>query len=120
MRKKAQKINDGNLIHYYLQYSKRIAIFGIAQWAVVAILAVSIVWIMGWLEIYLADTLAALANNIVTSSSALAIATSGGYYAHSAYDKKLQKRVELALGEDDDEDKENDEEAEDEEVESNG
>lgn len=106
-----QKHND--LLGNYLRYSKRIAIFGIVQWAIIAGICLVFIWVMGSIDNKLTETLISLANNIITSSSAIAIATSSGYYAHSAYDKKLNKKVEKTIFKDDEEDEESEEEAED-------
>jgi hypothetical protein len=38
-------------------------------------------------------------NNIVTCSSALAIAICSGYYAHSAYDNNLKQKMSNMLSE---------------------
>ncbi len=111
MRKKTRKAEQKTIAHWYLQYSKRIAVFGIVQWAVVAIIALALGWFCGATDHELEDTIVAMVNNVSTSSSALAIATASGYYAHSAYDKKLKKQVEKALGPDENED-DNEEEVE--------
>lgn len=81
------------LLQTYLQYSKRIAIFGIIQWSVAATLVILISSLAMLFSFHLEESVSSLLKNIVTSSSALAIATSGGYYAHSAYDNALKKKV---------------------------
>jgi len=93
-----------------MRYSKRIAVFGIVQWAIIAAVCIVFVWVMGSTENNLTETLMSLANNIIVNSSAIAIATSSGYYAHSAYDEKLKKKVELALSDKDEKETENEEE----------
>lgn len=103
-----QKPED--LLGKYMRYSKRIAVFGIAQWALIAGTCLVFIWVMGSIDNKVTDTLISLANNIITSSSAIAIATSSGYYAHSAYDKKLQKKVEKTIFPDEKEDESSDEE----------
>ena len=103
-----QKPED--LIGKYMRYSKRIAVFGIAQWALIAGVCLVFIWVMGSIDNKVTETLISLANSIITSSSAIAIATSSGYYAHSAYDKKLQKKVEKAIFPDEKEDENSDEE----------
>ena len=99
-----------DLIGKYMRYSKRIAVFGIAQWALIAGVCLVFIWVMGSIDNKVTETLISLANSIITSSSAIAIATSSGYYAHSAYDKKLQKKVEKAIFPDEKEDENSDEE----------
>ena len=81
------------ILQGYLQYSKRIAIFGIAQWAILAILIIAFSYIAAFAQIYIEESVSSLLKNIVTSSSALAVAISSGYFAHSAYDKTLNQRV---------------------------
>lgn len=103
-----QKPED--LLGKYMRYSKRIAVFGIAQWALIAGTCLVFIWVMGSIENNVTETLISLATNIITSSSAIAIATSSGYYAHSAYDKKLQKKVEKTIFPDEKEDESSDEE----------
>lgn len=78
----------------YLQYSKRIAVFGIAQWAVLAGASLAVVLLSSSLGVYVNDFVVRVVNNVVTCSSALAIAICSGYYAHSAYDNSLKGRVE--------------------------
>lgn len=82
------------ILQKYLQYSKRIAIFGITQWAIVAILVIAIAYISTFINFHIEDTVSSLLKNIITSSSTLAVAISSGYYAHSAYDKTLNKPTE--------------------------
>lgn len=82
-----------NVLHKYLQYSKRIAIFGIAQWAVLAALSLVIVIMFTGLDISIEEWVARVVNNVVTCSSALAIAICSGYYAHSAYDNNLKNKL---------------------------
>lgn len=110
-----QKPED--LLGKYMRYSKRIAVFGIAQWALIAGTCLVFIWVMGSIENNVTETLISLATNIITSSSAIAIATSSGYYAHSAYDKKLQKKVEKVIFPDE---KEDDESSDEEVVEDAG
>ena len=86
-----------NVLHKYLQYSKRIAIFGIVQWAVLAFLAMATVGLAKSIDITLDEYAMRIVNNIITCSSALAIAICSGYYAHSAYDNNLKNRVSNAF-----------------------
>jgi len=86
-----------NILGRYLQYSKRIAIFGIAQWAVLALASLIILLTQGMFGINVDDYAVRVINNIVTCSSALAVAICSGYYAHSAYDNNLKQRVSDAL-----------------------
>ena len=83
--------------HKYLQYSKRIAIFGIAQWAVLACVALIMVALPYRLGFYVDEFIVRVINNVITCSSALAIAICGGYYAHSAYDNSLKRKIEEAI-----------------------
>lgn len=82
-----------NVLQTYLQYSKRIAIFGIVQWAVAAVIVAAIVCIAVFTHNVLYENEAMILKNIITSSSALAMAISGGYYAHSAYDNNLKQKI---------------------------
>lgn len=77
----------------YLQYSKRIAIFGIVQWGTIAVISLILVLLSSYLHIFVDEWAARVVNNVVTCSSALSIAVCSGYYAHSAYDNNLKKRV---------------------------
>lgn len=81
------------IIQTYLQYSKRIAIFGIVQWAVISVLAIIIASLHTFLPVSANETTADLLKTIVTSSSTVAITISGGYFAHSAYDNKLKQTI---------------------------
>ena len=97
MEKKTYKTEQKTIAHWYLQYSKRIAIFGIVQWAVVAVVVLTFGWFCSAAECQLTDMIVTMINNVTTSSSVLAVATTSGYYAHSAYDKKLKKQLEQAI-----------------------
>jgi len=81
----------------YLQYSKRIAIFGICQWAVIALAALGIVLLSDVYSIMIDEYASRVINNVITCSSALAVAICSGYYAHSAYDNNLKQRIASAL-----------------------
>lgn len=87
----------GNIIQRYLQYSKRIAIFGIAQWGVLALASLLAVLLSDAAGIMIDEFAVRVINNVVTCSSALAIAICSGYYAHSAYDNNLKQRVAAAF-----------------------
>ena len=86
-----------SLLGRYLQYSKRIALFGIVQWAVLAIAVLVIVSMSHTLGIVVDEFAVRVINNIITCSSALAIAICSGYYAHSAYDNGLKQKVAYVL-----------------------
>ena len=86
------------VISKYLQYSKRIAVFGIAQWAVLACASLIAMLLFAHLGIHVDEFVMRVVNNIVTCSSALAVAICSGYYAHSAYDNSLKKKIESAIG----------------------
>lgn len=88
---------QSNLAEKYLQYSKRIAIFGICQWAFIATIALIITLLASKLGVYFDEWTMRAVNNIVTCSSALSIAICSGYYAHSAYDNNLKQRVAKAF-----------------------
>ena len=83
--------------HKYLQYSKRIAIFGITQWAVLACAALMMLALPYRLGFYVDEFAVRIINNVITCSSALAIAICSGYYAHSAYDNGLKRKIEEAI-----------------------
>lgn len=85
------------VISKYLQYSKRIAVFGIAQWAVLACASLIIVLLFAHLGIQIDEFVVRVVNNVVTCSSALAVAICSGYYAHSAHDNSLKKKIESTL-----------------------
>lgn len=89
-----------NVLQKYLQYSKRIAIFGVAQWAVIALASLILVLLSSQFGTLVDEWTARVVNNIVTSSSALAIAICSGYYAHSAYDNSLKQKVSAAINSD--------------------
>lgn len=91
---------QNTLLQRYLQYSKRIAIFGVLQWAVVAFISLILVLLSSKIDLIIDEWVVRIVNNIVTSSSALAIAICSGYYAHSAYDNNLKSRVSSALDDD--------------------
>ena len=93
----------GSIIQRYLQYSKRIAIFGIAQWGVLALASLLAVLLPNAAGIVIDEFAVRVINNVVTCSSALAIAICSGYYAHSAYDNNLKQRVAFAFDQSDDE-----------------
>ena len=80
-------------VQKYLQYSKRIAIFGIAQWAIIAMTSLIAVLLSQTIGIIIDDFAARIVNNIVTCSSTLAVAICSGYYAHSAYDNNLNRKI---------------------------
>lgn len=86
-----------SLMHKYLQYSKRIAIFGIAQWTAIAIIVLAFMGVLMFTGALIDDPIASVLKSMITSSSTIAIAVSGGYYAHSAYDNTLKKKVENTL-----------------------
>ena len=86
------------ILQNYLQYSKRIAIFGIAQWAVLALLACIFAMISVFVETFPYESASPIINNVITCSSTLAIAICGGYYAHSAYDNTLKSKAEQQNG----------------------
>lgn len=85
------------ILQKYLQYSKRIAIFGITQWAVIAMVALVMSLFSTRLDLFLDEWIMRTVNNIVTCSSALAIAICSGYYAHSAHDNSLKLKIDNAL-----------------------
>lgn len=85
------------LLQNYIQYSKRIVIFGIVQWAMIAIAALVLVLLSSRFDVYVDEWTAKVVNNIVTCSSALAVAICSGYYAHSAYDNSLKQKVSAAI-----------------------
>lgn len=85
---------QSSILQKYLQYSKRIAIFGIVQWAVLALASLSLVAISNSFGIVVDEYESRVINNIVTCSSALAVAICSGYYAHSAYDNNLKQKSE--------------------------
>ena len=89
-----------SLLGRYLHYSKRIALFGIIQWAVLALAALSIVFLSHILGVIVDDFVVRIINNVVTCSSALAVAICSGYYAHSAYDNSLKQKVAYTLSDD--------------------
>jgi len=89
--------NNTTTIQKYLQYSKRIALFGIIQWGIVAIVSLLLVLLSAYLDLFVDEWAARVVNNIVTCSSALAVAICSGYFAHSAYDNNLKQRVVSAL-----------------------
>lgn len=82
------------LAQNYLQYSKRIAIFGIAQWAAIALLTFLLVAVSVVLDRELYSGASDILDNVVACSSTLAVAISTGYYAHSAYDNTLKSKTE--------------------------
>lgn len=82
------------ILQNYLQYSKRIAIFGIAQWAVLALLAFLLAALSICIDTIAYESISTIINNVITCSSTLAIAISGGYYAHSAYDNALKNKAD--------------------------
>jgi len=86
-----------SLLSRYLQYSKRIALFGIIQWAVIALVSLIIVLLSHVFGSIIDEFAVRIVNNIVTCSSALAIAICGGYYAHSAHDNSLKQKVSSAI-----------------------
>ena len=88
---------NNTTLQKYLQYSKRIAIFAILQWSVIAILSLILVMMSSGVHVIIDEWAARVINNVVTCASALSIAICSGYYAHSAYDNSLKKRVSHAL-----------------------
>lgn len=86
-----------NALQKYLQYSKRIAIFGIAQWAILALASLMLVLLSSKFNIFVDEWTSRVINNIVTCSSALSVAICSGYYAHSAYDNSLKQKVSSAI-----------------------
>lgn len=86
-----------SVISKYLQYSKRIALFGIIQWAVIACASLMLVLLSAQFGIYVDEFIMRVVNNVVTCSSALAVAICSGYYAHSAYDNSLKRKIENAI-----------------------
>lgn len=86
-----------SMIKTYLQYSKRIAIFGVVQWAVLALTSLVLVLLSSKFDLIVDEWVTRVVNNVVTSSSALAIAICSGYYAHSAYDNNLKQKINAAL-----------------------
>lgn len=86
-----------SLMHKYLQYSKRIAIFGIAQWTAIAIVVLAFMGALMFTGTVVDEPIASVLKSMITSSSTIAIAVSGGYYAHSAYDNTLKQKVENTL-----------------------
>lgn len=94
MKKTEQK---ETLLHRWLRYSKRIALVGLVQWIIVAAIAFGVVFITMCFDIQLDDYNSSIVRNVVTASSGLAVTTSGGYYAHSAYEKKLEQATALEL-----------------------
>lgn len=78
----------------YLQYSKRIAIFGVAQWAILAFLVFLLAFLSIFIEQISYESISGIINNVIACSSTLAIGICGGYYAHSAYDNKLKSETE--------------------------
>jgi hypothetical protein len=86
-----------NVLHKYLQYSKRIAIFGILQWSIIAMSALIFVLLAEHFNVVIDEWTSRVINNAVTCSSALAIAIASGYYAHSAYDNTLKQKVANAF-----------------------
>lgn len=90
-------MTKNTLLQKYIQYSKRIVIFGIAQWAVIALASLVLVLLSSHFGVYVDEWTAKVVNNIVTCSSALAVAICSGYYAHSAYDNSLKQKVSAAI-----------------------
>lgn len=81
----------------YLQYSKRIAVFGIVQWAILACASLVFVLLSAHLGIFVDEFVTRVVNNVITCSSALAVAICSGYYAHSAYDNSLKRKIESVI-----------------------
>jgi hypothetical protein len=86
-----------SLLGRYLQYSKRIALFGIIQWSVLALVSLTIVLLSHVFSVVVDEFVVRIVNNIIACSSALAIAICSGYYAHSAYDNSLKQKVASAI-----------------------
>ena len=86
-----------SLLSHYLQYSKRIALFGIIQWAIIALTSLIIVLLSHVFGAIIDEFSVRIINNIVTCSSALAVAICGGYYAHSAHDNTLKQKMSSAI-----------------------
>lgn len=82
-----------NIIKNYLQYSKRIVIFGVSQWIAVALFVIALTATAIFTSNHIEQAESEILRNIISSSSTLAIAISGGYYAHSAYDNTIKQRV---------------------------
>lgn len=88
-----------SIFQKYLQYSKRIAIFGICQWSVIALIALILTLYSSRCGLFIDEWMMRTINNIVTCSSALAVAICSGYYAHSAYDNNLKQKMNNILTE---------------------
>ena len=86
-----QKPVAEHVIVKWLQYSKRIAIVGLAQWCIVAAISLSYVGISMLLKIQMDDYVVSVIKGAISSSSTIAISTSSAYYLHSVADKYIQK-----------------------------
>lgn len=85
------------ILQTYLQYSKRIVIFGIIQWAIISGFIVLTTYILAFLSINISEIISDLLKNVISSSATLAVTIVGGYYAHSAYDNTLKNRIDTVV-----------------------
>ena len=96
--------NKEPLLHKWLRYSKRIAMIGIIQWLVIAMITLIIVIITMFFGVSLDEYTTPVMKNTLTASSCIAVSTASAYYAHSAYEKKIEQMINSSINYTDTED----------------
>ena len=76
----------------WLRYSKRIAVAGIIQWAVIALIVLAYVGISIFTKQPISSQIVEIVKQTVSSAATLAVSTTSAYYLHSAAEKYLKNR----------------------------
>ena len=82
-----------SLVQRYIQYSKKITLFGMIQWCVIAMLALCIA-VLGALKIGTLDEYSmGIAKTVVVWSATVAFISVGSYEVNSAIEKAVRQKM---------------------------
>ena len=87
-------VEEHTLVKTYMRYSKRIVVFGIIQWSVIA---GTCLLIAVFPSIPMTTSLAEVLKHAMTCASTIAVTLSSGYFLHSGWEESLKKKMESAL-----------------------
>lgn len=83
-----------NIIQKYIQYSKKITLFGMIQWCVLALLSLAIVITDNILFHGLNEYETEVIKSVITWSAAVAFISVSTYEANSAIEKVVKQKIE--------------------------
>ena len=77
----------------YMRYSKRIVVVALISWIAVAALIMGLLYYVSITNSVLDEFVASVLKTMMTAASGVAIACSGGYYAHSTLEESMKKTI---------------------------